>query len=72
MTADAVLLIAFGGPTRPEEIEPFLANVVRVLLMGVGLVYFGPTWLSTSSCGSLPFSFHPAWKSRTAFWVAAS
>jgi len=29
MTADAVLLIAFGGPTRPEEIEPFLANVVR-------------------------------------------
>jgi ferrochelatase len=27
--ADAVLLIAFGGPTRPEEIRPFLANVVR-------------------------------------------
>src|SRR5437870_1777804 len=28
-TADAVLLIAFGGPTRSEEIRPFLANVVR-------------------------------------------
>jgi ferrochelatase len=27
--ADAVLVIAFGGPTRPEEIRPFLANVVR-------------------------------------------
>jgi ferrochelatase len=27
MAADAVLLIAFGGPTRPEEIRPFLANV---------------------------------------------
>jgi ferrochelatase len=29
MRADAVLLIAFGGPTRPEEIRPFLANVLR-------------------------------------------
>jgi ferrochelatase len=29
MAADAVLLIAFGGPTRPEEIRPFLANVAR-------------------------------------------
>ncbi len=30
MTAvDAVLLIAFGGPTKPEEIRPFLANVAR-------------------------------------------
>jgi ferrochelatase len=29
MAADAVLLIAFGGPTRPEEIRPFLENVVR-------------------------------------------
>jgi ferrochelatase len=27
--ADAVLLIAFGGPTRPEEIRPFLANVTE-------------------------------------------
>src|SRR6185295_11303728 len=27
--ADAVLVIAFGGPTRPEEIRPFLANVLR-------------------------------------------
>ncbi len=26
---DSVLLIAFGGPTRPEEIRPFLANVTR-------------------------------------------
>ncbi len=26
---DAVLLIAFGGPTRPEEIRPFLDNVTR-------------------------------------------
>jgi ferrochelatase len=26
---DAVLLVAFGGPTRPEEIRPFLANVLR-------------------------------------------
>src|SRR6185436_1878550 len=29
MPAEAVLLIAFGGPTRPEEIRPFLANVTR-------------------------------------------
>jgi ferrochelatase len=29
MPADAVLLIAFGGPTKPEEIRPFLANVLR-------------------------------------------
>ena len=28
-SADAVLLIAFGGPTRPEEIRPFLENVAR-------------------------------------------
>jgi len=27
--AEAVLLIAFGGPTRPEEIRPFLENVTR-------------------------------------------
>jgi ferrochelatase len=27
--AGAVLLIAFGGPTRPEEIRPFLAEVTR-------------------------------------------
>ena len=27
--ADAVLVIAFGGPTTPEEIRPFLANVLR-------------------------------------------
>jgi ferrochelatase len=26
---DAVLLIAFGGPTAPDEIRPFLANVAR-------------------------------------------
>jgi ferrochelatase len=26
---DAVLLIAFGGPTRPEEIRPFLARVTN-------------------------------------------
>ena len=31
MTAppDAVLLIAFGGPERPEDVRPFLANVTR-------------------------------------------
>ena len=29
MRADAVLLLAFGGPTRPEEIRPFLDNVTR-------------------------------------------
>ena len=29
MTADAVLLIAFGGPTQPSEIRPFLENVTR-------------------------------------------
>jgi len=28
-SSDAVLLIAFGGPTRPEEIRPFLENVTR-------------------------------------------
>jgi ferrochelatase len=27
-TADAVLLIAFGGPERPEDIRPFLDNVL--------------------------------------------
>jgi protoporphyrin/coproporphyrin ferrochelatase len=26
---DAVLLLGFGGPTRPEEIRPFLDNVLR-------------------------------------------
>jgi ferrochelatase len=26
---DAVLLLAFGGPTRPEEIRPFLDDVLR-------------------------------------------
>ena len=29
MPADGVLLLAFGGPTRAEEIRPFLANVLR-------------------------------------------
>src|SRR2546421_1988983 len=29
MTADAVLMIGFGGPTQPDEIRPFLQNVVR-------------------------------------------
>jgi ferrochelatase len=29
MLYDAVLLIAFGGPTRPEEIRPFLEIVTR-------------------------------------------
>jgi ferrochelatase len=29
MTPDSVLLIGFGGPTRPDEIRPFLQNVVR-------------------------------------------
>ena len=29
MAVDAVLLLAFGGPTRPEDIRPFLANVTR-------------------------------------------
>src|SRR3970040_2323243 len=28
-TFDAVLMIAFGGPPRPEELRPFLANVLR-------------------------------------------
>ncbi len=27
--ADAVLAIAFGGPEKPEDIRPFLANVLR-------------------------------------------
>jgi len=26
---DSVLLIGFGGPTRPEEVRPFLENVLR-------------------------------------------
>jgi ferrochelatase len=29
MRYDGVLVIAFGGPTRPEEIRPFLANVTH-------------------------------------------
>ncbi len=29
MSFDAVLVIGFGGPTKPEEIRPFLQNVVR-------------------------------------------
>lgn len=29
MTFDAVLMIAFGGPEKPEDIRPFLANVTR-------------------------------------------
>ena len=26
---DAVLLVAFGGPQGPDDIRPFLANVLR-------------------------------------------
>ena len=26
---DSVLLVGFGGPTQPDEILPFLENVVR-------------------------------------------
>jgi ferrochelatase len=29
MSADSVLLVAFGGPTAPHEIRPFLENVTR-------------------------------------------
>jgi ferrochelatase len=29
VTVDSVLLVAFGGPTAPGEIRPFLANVTR-------------------------------------------
>src|SRR5262249_10124582 len=29
MAYDAVLLIAFGGPTPMHEVRPFLANVLR-------------------------------------------
>ncbi|MCS6861299.1 MAG: ferrochelatase [Abditibacteriales bacterium] len=29
MSFDAVLMIAFGGPEKPEDIRPFLANVTR-------------------------------------------
>jgi ferrochelatase len=29
MSIDAVLMIAYGGPTRREEIRPFLENVTR-------------------------------------------
>ena len=29
MSYDAVLLIAFGGPTAPEDVRPFLENVTR-------------------------------------------
>jgi ferrochelatase len=31
LTYDAVLLIAFGGPTSPEEIRPFLARITKGL-----------------------------------------
>lgn len=29
MAADGVLFVGFGGPTRPEEVRPYLRNVVR-------------------------------------------
>jgi ferrochelatase len=29
MSSDAVLLVSFGGPDRPEEVIPFLENVLR-------------------------------------------
>ncbi|MEU8899816.1 ferrochelatase [Nocardia sp. NPDC048505] len=29
MTADALLLLSFGGPERPEDVMPFLENVTR-------------------------------------------
>ncbi len=29
MSFDHVLMIGFGGPTKPEEIKPFLLNVTR-------------------------------------------
>jgi len=28
-SADAILLVSFGGPNRPEEVMPFLENVLR-------------------------------------------
>lgn len=28
-TYDAVILVSFGGPERPEDVQPFLANVTR-------------------------------------------
>ncbi len=31
MSPDHVLIIGFGGPTRPQEIQPFLENVTRGL-----------------------------------------
>jgi ferrochelatase len=29
MATDAILLVAFGGPERPEDVRPFLAEVLR-------------------------------------------
>ena len=28
-SGDAILLLSFGGPDRPEEVMPFLENVLR-------------------------------------------
>jgi len=36
-----LLLVVLAAPVA------VIANVVRILIMGFGLVYFGPTWLST-------------------------
>jgi ferrochelatase len=35
---DAVLLIGFGGPTRPDEIRPFLEHVLRGRPVGPGRI----------------------------------
>jgi protoporphyrin/coproporphyrin ferrochelatase len=29
MSFDAVLIVAFGGPQGPDDVRPFLANVLR-------------------------------------------
>ena len=29
MTYDALLIVSFGGPERPEDVVPFLENVLR-------------------------------------------
>jgi protoheme ferro-lyase len=53
LSYDAVLLIAFGGPTAPEEIRPFLARVLR----GIPIPPGGPpTHTSSPISTALPNS----------------
>ena len=47
MTYDAILLVSFGGPEKPEDVMPFLENVLR------GKMFLASAWRQWPSIISL-------------------